>query len=103
MILESWDTWDLVHFSKGRKTIGCKWDYNKKFGPDGSLEKYKARLVAKGYSQRDGVDFGNILSLVAKLSSIRLLLSIVATNDFEIEKWMLKFLFCMETWKRKFI
>jgi hypothetical protein len=48
------------------------------------VEKYKARLVAKGYSQVEGIDFGEIFSPVAKLTSIRLLLSVAAAFDFEI-------------------
>ena len=49
------------------------------------MEKYKAWLVAKGYSQVPGIDFGDIFSPVAKFTSIRLLLSVSAAFDFEIE------------------
>ena len=49
------------------------------------MEKYKARLVAKGYSQVSGIDFGDIFSPVAKVTSIRLLLSISPAFDFEVE------------------
>ena len=54
------------------------------------MEKYKARLVAKGYSQVEGIDFGEIFSPVAKLTSIRLLLSVVAAFDFQVEQRDLK-------------
>jgi hypothetical protein len=49
------------------------------------VEKYKARLIAKGYSQVEGIDFGEIFSPVAKLTSVRFLLSIAAAFDFEVE------------------
>ena len=52
---------------------------------EGKVEKYKARLVAKGYSQVPGIDFGDIFSPVAKVTSVRLLLSVAAAFDFEIE------------------
>eukprot|EP01018_Ginkgo_biloba_P015053 Gb_15757 [translate_table: standard] len=68
------DTWDLVPLPDGRKPVGCKWVFKKKVSSDGSVEKYKARLVAKGYSQVEGIDFGEIFSLIAKLTSIRFLL-----------------------------
>lgn len=58
--LEKYDTWDLVELSKGRKAIGCKWVFEKKFRANGKLERYKAWLVAKRYSQVEGVDFGEI-------------------------------------------
>ena len=40
---------------------------------------------AKGYCQVPGIDFGNIFSPVAKVTSIRLLLSVVVAFDFEVE------------------
>ena len=54
------------------------------------MEKYKAWLVAKGYSQVLGIDFGDIFSPITKIASIRLLLSIVASLDFEIEQMDVK-------------
>jgi len=42
-------------------------------------------LVEKGYSQVPGIDFGDIFSPVANVTSIRLLLSIATTFDFEVE------------------
>ena len=54
------------------------------------VEKYKSRLVAKGYSQVLGIVFRDIFSPVAKVTSIRLLLSIVAAFDFEIEQMDVK-------------
>jgi len=48
------------------------------------VEKYKARLVAKGYSQVSGIDFGDIFSLVTKVTSIRLLLSVAVAFDFKV-------------------
>lgn len=52
-------------------TVKCK--------ADGSVERYKAILVAKGFTQTYGVDYQEIFAPVAKINSIRVLLSI-ATN-----------------------
>jgi hypothetical protein len=49
------------------------------------VEKYKSRLVANGYSQVEGIDFSEIASPVAKLTSIIFLLSVVVAFDFELE------------------
>jgi hypothetical protein len=70
----------------GQKPIECKWVFKKKTCLDGSVEKHKARLVAKGYSEVVGIDFGEILYLVAKLMSIRFLLSITVAFDLEKEQ-----------------
>ena len=47
--------------------------------------KYKARLVAKGYSQREGIDFSEVFSIVIRHTSIRMLLSIAIAQDLELE------------------
>ncbi|GKG08380.1 transposable element, partial [Tanacetum coccineum] len=45
--------------------------------------RYKARLVAKGYSQKEGIDYK---SPVVRHTSIRVLLSLVAHHDLELEQ-----------------
>ena len=55
-------------------------------GLDGNIEKYKACLVAKGYSQVEVVDYGEIFSTIAKMTSIRFFLSIVVSFDLEMEQ-----------------
>ena len=79
------EAWDLEELSTGRKPIGSKWVFKKKMNVEGKVEKYKARLVAKGYSQVPRIDFGDIFYPVAKVTSIRLLLSVATAFDFEIE------------------
>lgn len=88
--LEKNGTWDLVPLPKGRKPVGCKWVFKKKYGLDGRIDKFKARLVAKGYSQKEGIDYGEMFSPVAKLTSIRFMLSLAASHDFEIEQMDVK-------------
>ena len=62
-------------------------------GSDGSIEKYKACLIVKGYSQFEGVDYGEIFSLVAKMTSIRFFLSVAVAYDLEIEQMDVKIAF----------
>jgi hypothetical protein len=83
--LDKNEAWDLMEFLTGRNPIGNKWVFKKKLNVEGKLEKYKARLVAKGYSQVEGIDFAKIFSSVAKLTSIRFMLSFVVAFDFEVE------------------
>ena len=73
-------TWDLVTLSPGKFVVGCKWIYKIKTHFDGSIERYKARLIAKGFTQEYGIDYEEIFASVARISSVRALLAIAATN-----------------------
>ena len=76
-------TWDLVKLPSGRKLIGSKWLFKKKMNFVGQVYKFEGRLVS--YSQVEGIDFGEIFSLVVKLTSIIVLMYLDATFDLEIE------------------
>eukprot|EP00253_Pinus_taeda_P003534 PITA_03534 len=84
------DTWDLVPLPKGRKFVRCKWVYITKYGPDGKVDKHKARLVAKGFSQVKGIDYTETFSPVAKMKSIRLVLSLAASFKSEVHQMDVK-------------
>jgi len=67
------DTWELNELSENKVPIGSKWVYKSKFNFDVSINKFKARLVAKDYSQKEGIDYDDTFSLVAKMNIIRLM------------------------------
>ena len=79
-------TWDLVPLPTGKKAIGCRWVFLVKFNPDGSIARLKARLVAKGYSQTYGVDYSDTFSLEAKLTYVRLFISLVPSYDWDLHQ-----------------
>jgi hypothetical protein len=87
------DTWDLVSLPKGRKLVKCKWVYRTKYASDGSVERHKARLVTKGFSQVEGIDYNETFSLVDKMNSIRLLLSLSASHKWEVHQMDVKYAF----------
>ena len=69
--------------------MGCKWVYKMKSGVDGKVETFKARLVAKVYTQRKWINSEETFSPVVMIKSIRIILSIVASLDYEI--WQMDF------------
>ena len=76
--LERNETWEIVERPKDKKTVGCRWIYTVKYQVDGTLDRYKVRLVAKGYTQTYGIDYKETFALVAKMNTVRIIISIVA-------------------------
>ncbi|RVW65211.1 Retrovirus-related Pol polyprotein from transposon RE1 [Vitis vinifera] len=76
--LHSNGTRDLVSLPPGKSTVGCRWVYTVKVGPNGQVDPLKACLVAKDYTQIYGCDYGDTFSPVAKIASVRLFLFMAA-------------------------
>jgi hypothetical protein len=82
--------WEVVERPYGCKPVGCKWVLKKKLRPDGTIDKYKARLLAKGYTQKEGEDFFDTYSPVARLTTIRVLLSLAASHGLLVHQMDVK-------------
>nr|KYP42640.1 Retrovirus-related Pol polyprotein from transposon TNT 1-94 [Cajanus cajan] len=83
-------TYDLVKLPKGKRALENRWIFRVKQESNSTSPRYKARLVVKGFRQRNDVDFNEIFSPVVKMSSIRTVLSLVATLDLEVEQMDVK-------------
>ena len=88
--LQKNSTWTLVQLPKGKRTVGCKCVFSIKHKANGLIEKYKARLMAKGYTQTHGIDYQETFSPIAKLNTIRVLLSLALILDWPLYQFDVK-------------
>ncbi|RVW24010.1 Retrovirus-related Pol polyprotein from transposon RE2 [Vitis vinifera] len=84
--LEKNGTWEITDLPRGKKPVGCKWIFTVKYKADGNVDRYKARLVAKGFTQSYGIDYQETFAPVAKLNTVRVLLSLAANLDWSLHQ-----------------
>ncbi|GKD98518.1 putative RNA-directed DNA polymerase [Tanacetum coccineum] len=60
---------------------------------DGTVDKYKARVVIQGFRQREGLDYFDTYSPVTRITSIRMIIAIVALRNLEIHQMDVKTVF----------
>jgi hypothetical protein len=77
------EVWHLVP-RPSQNIVGTKWVFRNKQDEHGVVTRNKARLVAKGYSQVEGLDFDETYAPVARLESIRILLTYATYHGFKL-------------------
>jgi len=80
------DVWTLVPCPGEQNIIGTKCIFKNKTDEHGTVVRNKARFVAQGYTQIEGVDFDETFAPVARLESIRILLSIACHLGFKLHQ-----------------
>nr|GFA12245.1 hypothetical protein [Tanacetum cinerariifolium] len=63
------DVWELVDRPLCKNIINMKWLWKNKHDEENTVIRNKSRLVAKGYTQKEGVDFKESFTPVARLEA----------------------------------
>lgn len=79
-------TWDIVVPPPGTKPISCRWVYRIKRNADGTVNKFKARLVARGFLQVYGLDYTDSFAPVAKVVTVRILLTCAVLQKWDVHQ-----------------
>ena len=83
-------TWEICSLPKRVVLVGCKWVFTVKHESDGTVERFKGRLVAKRYTQTYGIDYLETFAPMAKMNIARVLMSLVAKNDWYLHQMDVK-------------
>ncbi|KAK2370871.1 putative mitochondrial protein [Trifolium repens] len=82
--IEKNKTWRLVELPPQKKPVSVKWIFKIKRNPDGSILKHKARLVARGFLQQQGIDYNEVYAPVARMETIRLVITIASSMNWSL-------------------
>lgn len=85
--LEQNQTWIITPLPPGQHAIGSKWLFKTKFNQDGSILKDKAHLVILECKQQYGLDYHEMFAPVAKMTTVRTLLAVVAMQICTLSQW----------------
>ena len=84
--MEKFKVWELIPRAKAyKRPISMTWAFKCKSNADGTIERFKARLCARGFLQRFGVDYSATYAPVARLITIRILITLAAISGFTIK------------------
>ena len=87
------DVWELVPRPKDTHVIGTKWIFKNKTDEGGEVVWNKSRMVAQRYTQVEGFDFDESFAPMARLESIRILLSVACIMKFKLYQMDVKSVF----------
>ena len=80
----------MVPRPQERSIVGSRWFYKVKYAVDGNIKKFKAKFVAKGYAQKEGIDYEQTFTPVARYTSIRSVISLAVQMGWEIHQMDVK-------------
>jgi hypothetical protein len=78
--------WELVLRPEGIKIFIFKWVFARKRNKHNEIVRHKARLVLRGYEQIAGRDYDETYIEVVRSETSRLLLSLAAKYDWEVDQ-----------------
>jgi hypothetical protein len=76
----------LVPPQPGHNLIDYKWAYKVKHKADGTVDHHKAYFAANGFKQRLRIDYDDTFSPVVKSATIRLVLSLTASQGWDLRQ-----------------
>jgi hypothetical protein len=80
------EVWEIVPRLKNKDEVSYKWLFKIKHDADGSIEKF----VARGFSQKEGIDYEETFAPVARYTSIKTIIALVAKMKWKLHQMDVK-------------
>jgi hypothetical protein len=84
------DVWEIVPRPKSKDVVSSKWIFKIKHVVDGSIEKYKAIFAARGFYQKEGIEYEETFSHVARYTSIRTIIALATKMKWKLHQMDVK-------------
>jgi hypothetical protein len=84
------EVWEIVPRPKEKSVVTSKWVYKIKHEEDRSMDKYKERFMARGFSQKEGEDYDETFSLVARYTSTGAIISLATSMGWNLHQMDVK-------------
>ena len=72
--------------TRNKSVISLKWIYKIKHPTDGSIEKYKVIFVAREFSQKEGINYEETFSPVARYTSIKTIMELASMMKLDLHQ-----------------
>jgi hypothetical protein len=92
-----WDVMEMKDMPQNKTLVNYKWVFKKKYDETDSVIKYKTRLCAKGFTQREGIDYKETFSPVARHTTFKLIMSLGVAESFKYRQLDVKTAFLNAT------
>ena len=93
--------WEVVPNPEGKSLVSSKWIYKIKHTVDGSIEKNKSIFVAHGFSQKEGIDYEETFSPVARYTYISNIKALAANTEWKLHQMDVKTTFLNDVIEEK--
>lgn len=80
--LTNTNSWTLTTLPPHKMETVCKRIFKTNLHASDNIERYKIRLVAKGFNQTKNIDYLKTFTLVIKMTTIRLLISLASSKNW---------------------
>jgi hypothetical protein len=87
------EVWEIVPRSKNKDGVSYKWLFKIKHVANESIEKYNEIFVARGFSQKEGIDYEDTFTLVARYTLIRTTIALAAKMKWKLHQMDVKTVF----------